>query len=278
MFEVRRFGAFTKAQERDDGSIVVEGICSAEQEDSQGDVILADAMRRAIPSYLQYPAIREQHDPQRAAGRALAMEVDGQGRTWISAHVVDPVTVQKVKAKVLTGFSVGGRVPPGGRDPDDSRIVRSLVLCEVSLVDRPALDAATVTMWKAEGLGDDGEAISKVARERDAAIHKAVMFRRERDEAFAKAAVLGQRVQKAERERDHARAEHARLRKAHAAEVAALERELRARPKGYAKAIPVEIEKADDNRTAPKVEREPEDVHTLIRRAQTSPIAVTLRR
>jgi phage head maturation protease len=280
METIRRFGAFTKAVERDDGTITVEGVASTEAEDSQGETVTADAMRRAIPDYFRHgPAVREQHDPQKAAGRAIAMEVDGEGRTWISAHVVDPVTVQKVKAKVLTGFSIGGEVPPGGRDTTDPRVIHRVRLCEVSLVDRPANPEARITVWKLEAPEperDQGEMVRKIGRRLDTMIEKVAKMESERDDAIAKAARLGHSLRKVREERDLLRAERAQIRKAHVAEVRRLTEQnadlfARIPPKGALRAV--EIEKAEDNGTAPEPEgggQEP-DVHSLIKSAQRRP-------
>ena len=150
---MRVFGEFTKTERRPDGTLIVSGICSTESRDSDNEKILASAMRAAIPPFFRSgPAVREQHDPQRAVGTGISMEVDSEGRTHFECLVVDPVTIAKITSKppVLRGFSVGGRVPPNGRDPRDPSIITALHLSEVSLVDRPAQAEAVVTMWKAD--------------------------------------------------------------------------------------------------------------------------------
>jgi hypothetical protein len=150
---MRLFGAFTKTERRDDGTLVVSGICSTESRDSDNEKILASAMKAAIPPFFRSgPAVREQHDPQRAVGAGISMAVDGDGKTHFECLVVDPVTIAKITSKppVLRGFSIAGRVPPNGRDPRDPTIITALTLSEVSLVDRPAQAEAVVTMWKSD--------------------------------------------------------------------------------------------------------------------------------
>jgi hypothetical protein len=58
--------------------------------------------------------------------------------------------VKKVEEGVYKGFSIGGSVPPGGRNKDDPKIIEQLKLSEISLVDRPANPDCVVTLYKAD--------------------------------------------------------------------------------------------------------------------------------
>lgn len=140
---------FSKVEEKDDGTIEVWGIASSESIDAQGEIVTPDAMKAAIPDYMKFGAIREMHQPI-AAGTALEMSVNAEGMTEIHAHVVDPVSVKKVKANVLKAFSIGGASVD--RDKVAKNKITSLRLTEVSLVDRPANPDAIVQMWKADGI------------------------------------------------------------------------------------------------------------------------------
>jgi hypothetical protein len=104
------FAELQKVEDADDGSILVTGIASTESPDSTGETILASAIKKALPAYKRYPAIREMHRATSAAGRAVEISVDDDGVTHLTAHIVDADAVRKVKAKVYGGFSVGGRV------------------------------------------------------------------------------------------------------------------------------------------------------------------------
>ena len=101
------FVPLRKVQEADDGSIMVTGIASTETRDSTGELILASAIKKALPAYRKYPAIREMHRSNSAAGRAVEISVDDDGVTHLTAHIVDVDAVRKVKARVYGGFSVG---------------------------------------------------------------------------------------------------------------------------------------------------------------------------
>jgi len=103
--------------------------------DDQGEIVRAEAMRAAIPEYMRFPALREMHQLS-AAGTTLEAEVCEDGTTRIVAHVVDPIAVAKVENQVYRGFSIGGRVTQ--RESGNPKAITSLVLNEISLVDRPA--------------------------------------------------------------------------------------------------------------------------------------------
>lgn len=155
---VSLFGALSKVEEQEDGTLMVHGIASSGARDSAGEIITPDAMRAALPGYMAYPAIREMHKSD-AAGSAAEISVDdATGVTHICAHVVDPIAITKVKSKTYRGFSVGGKVLK--RDPDDRSIITSIDLIEVSLVDRPCNPEASITMFKADVAETEEEAMS----------------------------------------------------------------------------------------------------------------------
>jgi hypothetical protein len=81
--------------------------------------------------------IREQHS-NIAAGVAKEYESKADGH-YISALVVDPVSVKKVQNRVLRGFSIGIKSPRVVMDKKaaNGRIIDGQIV-EVSLVDRPA--------------------------------------------------------------------------------------------------------------------------------------------
>lgn len=151
-----------KTEEQDDGTIKVWGYASADTEDSDGEIITADAMKAALPGYMKWGAVREMHQAK-AAGTAIEAEVQDDGKTWFGAHIVDTEAVKKVKTGVYKGFSIGGKVTE--RDELNKTVIKGLNLIEVSLVDRPANPEAVLTMYKAETLDDEqpaGEEISPV--------------------------------------------------------------------------------------------------------------------
>lgn len=146
--EPRLYAAIEKIEAVADGTIKVFGVASSERRDGDRELIKADAVRGAIPDYMQFPAIREMHGLS-AAGKALEVGVDDGGVTRIVAHIVDPGAVAKVRAEVYKGFSIGGRALE--RDPLDRTIITKMTMHEISLVDRPCNPDAVFDLWKADG-------------------------------------------------------------------------------------------------------------------------------
>jgi hypothetical protein len=154
---LKLFGNISKVNENDDGTLTVSGIASSESIDSDGEIILADAIKNSIGDYMKFGgtgALREMHQ-NIAAGTTLSMKVSDDGKTEIEALVVDPVSVKKVLAGVLKGFSIGGKVTK--RSGQNRNIIEALKLTEVSLVDRPANPDAMITLYKADTIGDEPE-------------------------------------------------------------------------------------------------------------------------
>ncbi|EPI1753258.1 hypothetical protein GVF20_000764, partial [Neisseria gonorrhoeae] len=78
------YAEIAEMEAQDDGTVKVWGYASSEAVDSDGEV--------------------------NAAGTAIEINVEDDGRTFFGAHIVDPVAVEKVKTGVYKGFSIGGSV------------------------------------------------------------------------------------------------------------------------------------------------------------------------
>jgi hypothetical protein len=151
------FGALTKADAADDGTLKIEGIASAEVVDSAGEIVLASAMKAAIPGFLNEGkgALRVMHRSDIAAGCVDSVEVDETtGETRISGTVVDSNVIFKIRKKVLRGLSIGGRIT--SRDPNNSKVITGVDWRELSLVDRPAC-GASVLLAKASAASPPGQ-------------------------------------------------------------------------------------------------------------------------
>lgn len=144
---MRLYAEISKTEEVADGTIKVWGYASSGAEDADGEIITPAAMKAAIPDYMKFGAVREMHQAV-AAGTAIEVSVEDDGRTFFGAHVVDPIAISKVKNKVYKGFSIGGNVT--SRDKVSKNTITGIKLIEVSLVDRPANPEAVFTMYKAE--------------------------------------------------------------------------------------------------------------------------------
>lgn len=152
------YAEIAKMEAQDDGTVKVWGYASSEAVDSDGEVIAAEAMKAAIPDYMKFGSVREMHGSN-AAGTAIEINVEDDGRTFFGAHIVDPVAVTKVKTGVYKGFSIGGSVT--ARDELNKSQITGLKLTEISLVDRPANPDAVFTCFKADKPKDDEETADK---------------------------------------------------------------------------------------------------------------------
>lgn len=152
------YAEIAKMEAQDDGTVKVWGYASSEAVDSDGEIIAAEAMKAAIPDYMKFGAVREMHGSN-AAGTAIEINVEDDGRTFFGAHIVDPIAVTKVKTGVYKGFSIGGSVT--ARDELNKSQITGLKLTEISLVDRPANPDAVFTCFKADKPKDEEEAVDK---------------------------------------------------------------------------------------------------------------------
>ena len=127
-----------KSDKQPDGTLMVYGKATDDSVDIDQQICDAGWLDRAMPAWFKSGGnIREQHSSI-AAGVAKEYEPKADGH-YIMAHIVDPVSVKKVDAGVLRGFSIGIKSPRVVRDTKaaNGRIIDGQIV-EVSLVDRPA--------------------------------------------------------------------------------------------------------------------------------------------
>jgi hypothetical protein len=127
-----------KYDDNGDGTLTVYGKATDDALDIDQQICDPVWLDKAMPDWFRTGGnIREQHS-NIAAGVAQEYESKADGH-YISALVVDPVSVKKVQNRVLRGFSIGIKSPRVVRDQKaaNGRIVDGQIV-EVSLVDRPA--------------------------------------------------------------------------------------------------------------------------------------------
>jgi hypothetical protein len=148
------FFGIEKADRNADGTMTVYGKATDDSIDIDQQICDGDWLDRAMPHWFKSGGnIREQHS-NIAAGVATDYEAKADGH-YISALVVDPVSVKKVETGVLKGFSIGIKNPRVTRDKSaaNGRIVDGQIV-EVSLVDRPANPNCQLVLAKS-ALGDE---------------------------------------------------------------------------------------------------------------------------
>ena len=127
-----------KYDDNGDGTLTVFGKATDDALDIDQQICDPVWLDKAMPDWFRTGGnIREQHS-NIAAGVAQEYESKADGH-YISALVVDPVSVKKVQNRVLRGFSIGIKSPRVVRDQKaaNGRIIDGQIV-EVSLVDRPA--------------------------------------------------------------------------------------------------------------------------------------------
>jgi hypothetical protein len=148
------YAAITKQEKQEDGSLLVYGKATSDDLDIDQQICDDAWLSTAMPQWFKTGGnIREQHSSI-AAGVAKEYEAKADGH-YIQALVVDPVSVKKVEAGVLRGFSIGIKSPRVVRDTKavNGRIVDGQIV-EISLVDRPANPSCQLILAKSV----DGEA------------------------------------------------------------------------------------------------------------------------
>jgi len=161
-----RFALYTpiqKVEPQGDGSLLVSGWGSVSNYiDSQGDFPDPDALKSAAIDWgTHWGNIRLQHDAGKPIGSARKADHPGaeisirkhpdtgSDSLWLVSHIVDADGISKVKSGTLKGYSMGGMINPGGRvlgelDGKQAYCLKDFTIDEVSLVDKPACNLATV--------------------------------------------------------------------------------------------------------------------------------------
>lgn len=139
----------------DDAQRIVEGYVSSPMVDCDQQIVDQTWLKSELPPWLaSFGNIREQHNPARAVGKAQAVDLEAEPGPYLRAKIVDDDAWRKVKEGVYNGFSIGVKSPRILRDgtAPNGRIVGGKLI-EVSVVDRPANDAAKFVLVKAAGHG-----------------------------------------------------------------------------------------------------------------------------
>ena len=161
------YAAIIKQEKQDDGTLLVYGKATDDALDIDQQICDAAWLDKAMPDWFKTGGnIREQHS-NIAAGVAKELDSKKDGH-YISALIVDPVSVKKVEAGVLKGFSIGIRAPRIVRDTKaaNGRIIDGQIV-EISLVDRPANPNAKLMLAKSDTAGTLEQVEEFIEKEQD---------------------------------------------------------------------------------------------------------------
>lgn len=139
-----------KTEELPDGTIMVYGKAAGTDLDLDQQRCDSTWLKKAIPDWMTWGNVREQHG---AIAAGVGKVLTQQGDDWyLKAHIVDPVTVKKIQAGVLKGFSIGIR---DYRTVTHATAPKGLIVDgfvpEISCVDRPSNPTAHMSIAKAAG-------------------------------------------------------------------------------------------------------------------------------
>lgn len=161
------YAQIIKQEKQDDGTLLVYGKATDDALDIDEQICDAAWLDKAMPDWFKTGGnIREQHS-NIAAGVAKELDSTTDGH-YISALIVDPVSVKKVETGVLKGFSIGIRAPRIVRDTKaaNGRIIDGQIV-EISLVDRPANPNAKLMLAKSDNGGDLEQVEEFIEKEQD---------------------------------------------------------------------------------------------------------------
>jgi hypothetical protein len=126
----------------------VTGYASTPAVDGDGEIVTLEAIRDALPKYMDYANIREMH-ALKAVGVAQEANVDKKG-LFLTAKIVDNGAWEKCLEGVYKGFSIGGR-----KIDKQGNKITELEMTEISVVDRPSNPDCRFAIAKsAKTLGD----------------------------------------------------------------------------------------------------------------------------
>ena len=137
---------------------LVEGWCSVQVKDRQGDIIPMEEIGRAMVKYMERGGNITYGHSNKIVGKVINWWLEehpetGEKGVKILAKIYDDYTFddnvwKMIKAGVLKGFSIGGASKTQEWSKDgDSRILKDIELVEISLVEEPANPMATIEVY-----------------------------------------------------------------------------------------------------------------------------------
>lgn len=146
------FGEIVKFNRDANGDLEVYGKATGTNLDSDGQRMNGKWLAKAMPDWMTWGNIREQHN-KIAAGVGRELTAGDNGDWMLKSLCTDPVTAHKIETGTLKGYSInvlGARVTKGTPSTPGGEIVGGMI-GEISYVDRPCLDDATLSLCKAAG-------------------------------------------------------------------------------------------------------------------------------
>lgn len=138
----------------------VSGYASTPTKDGDGEIVTLEAIKAALPGYMEYGNIREMHKLD-AVGVALEGNIDAKG-LFVTAFIKDDEAWGKCQETdlgngimappVYKGFSIGGR-----KMAKTGNKITEIDLTEISIVDRPSNPDCKISLAKSAKTIHEGE-------------------------------------------------------------------------------------------------------------------------
>lgn len=153
MSEFNILAEIQKSYTSDEGERrIIEGYASTEILDGHGDIVLRDAFKQSLDSFMANPVLRWQH--KEPIGKVLSAQIDDKGLYIIAELAKNVPEADKawelIKQGVVKSFSIGAKIGENGVEYEEKdgklvRIIKNLILKEISVVDIPANPMAVMT-------------------------------------------------------------------------------------------------------------------------------------
>lgn len=142
-------GDITVKGRTDSGDLIVQGVATNDALDLDGDRCDPQWLKSAMPKWMEWGNIREQHSSI-AAG--VGIELAEQGTDWhLKALITDPNTAHKFETGTLKGWSVGIKNARVRTDKSGQRWICGGDIVEISGVDRPCNPTCAAGIVKSIG-------------------------------------------------------------------------------------------------------------------------------
>lgn len=145
-------------KQADKGGFYIEGYASTKSKDRGGNIVLPEAFEKAMQDYMTNPINFYMHDwCTEPVGKVVDHRIDDRG-LWVKIYVSE--TADKIRKlieeDILKGLSIGYRpltVEYQEKDtPDEIRIIKELILYEISIVNIPMNKETLFTQAKDIGI------------------------------------------------------------------------------------------------------------------------------
>jgi HK97 family phage prohead protease len=151
------------------GECIIEGYANTSTKDRVGDVVLPEAFRKSLPTFLKNPILLANHDWNDPCGKVLTAEITDKG-LYIKARISDsrPDIKTLINEGCLSTFSIGyNEIDADTDDSTKTKYVKELELLEISVVTVPANTEASfvVSATKDEPAADAKAAPVRTAKE-----------------------------------------------------------------------------------------------------------------